>query len=63
MSPGGDAPAMSSHRPYLLRALHEWITDNGMTPHILVNAAYPSVHVPASAVKDGQIVRIYGSAP
>ena len=56
MSPGGDAPAMSSHRPYLLRALHEWITDNGMTPHILVNAAYPSVHVPASAVKDGQIV-------
>lgn len=56
MTTSPDSPRMSSHRPYLLRALHEWISDNGMTPHILVNAAYPSVHVPASAVKDGQIV-------
>lgn len=47
---------MTSHRPYLLRALAEWIADNGMTPHLLVDATRPGVQVPASAVKDGKIV-------
>lgn len=47
---------MTSHRPYLLRALYEWIADNGMTPHLLVDAARPGVQVPAQAVKDGKIV-------
>lgn len=47
---------MTSHRPYLLRALYEWIADNGMTPHILVDARQPGVRVPAHAVKDGRIV-------
>ena len=47
---------MTSHRPYLLRALYEWIADNGMTPHILVDARLPGVRVPAHAVKDGRIV-------
>ena len=51
-----DAPAMTSHRPYLLRALYEWIADNGLTPHILVDATKPGVQVPAHAVKDGRIV-------
>ena len=51
-----DAPAMTSHRPYLLRALYEWIADNGLTPHILVDATKPGVRVPAHAVKDGRIV-------
>ena len=32
---------MSSNRPYLLRAMYEWIADNGMTPYILVDAAAP----------------------
>ena len=49
-------PAMSSQRPYLLRALYEWIADNGMTPHVLVDARLPGVRVPAHAVKDGRIV-------
>src|SRR5690606_24836895 len=49
-------PAMSSHRPYLLRALYEWIVDNGMTPHVLVDAALPGVRVPRHAVKDGKVV-------
>lgn len=49
-------PAMSSQRPYLLRALYEWIADNGMTPHVLVDARMPGVRVPAHAVKDGRIV-------
>jgi stringent starvation protein B len=47
---------MTSHRPYLLRALYAWIADNGMTPHLLVDAGRPGVQVPASAVKDGKIV-------
>ena len=47
---------MTSHRPYLLRALYEWIADNGMTPHLLVDATQAGVQVPASAVKEGKVV-------
>lgn len=47
---------MTSHRPYLLRALYEWIADNGLTPHLLVDATRPQVLVPMHAVKDGRIV-------
>lgn len=49
-------PAMTSHRPYLLRALWEWIADNGMTPHLLVDATQPDVRVPPHTVKDGRVV-------
>ena len=49
-------PGMTSHRPYLLRALYEWIADNGMTPHILVDAAHAGVRVPAHTIKDGRVV-------
>lgn len=51
-----DSNTMTSHRPYLLRALYEWIADNGMTPHLLVDATRPMVQVPRHAVKDGRIV-------
>ena len=52
-----DAPhAMSSHRPYLLRALYEWIADNGMTPHLLVDATSAGVRVPPHTIKDGRVV-------
>lgn len=51
-----DSNTMTSHRPYLLRALYEWIADNGMTPHLLVDATRPGVQVPAHAVNDGRIV-------
>ena len=51
-----DSSTMTSHRPYLLRALYEWIADNGMTPHLLVDATRPHVQVPVHAVKDGRIV-------
>lgn len=47
---------MTSHRPYLMRALYEWVVDNGMTPHVLVDAQMPGVKVPRHAVKDGRIV-------
>ena len=50
------APRMGSNRPYLLRALNEWINDNGMTPYLLVDAGRDGVQVPASSVKDGRVV-------
>ena len=49
-------PQMTSQRPYLMRALYEWVVDNGMTPHVLVNARYPGVRVPTHTIKDGQVV-------
>jgi stringent starvation protein B len=48
--------AMTSNRPYLLRALYEWISDNGLTPYILVDATNPGVRVPPGAAKDGKVV-------
>lgn len=47
---------MNSSRPYILRALHEWIVDNECTPHILVDVNYPQVKVPPGYAADGQIV-------
>jgi len=47
---------LKPRRPYLLRALHEWITDSGETPHIVVDAAVEGVVVPRQYVKDGKIV-------
>ena len=46
---------MTSSRPYLIRAIHEWILDNEMTPHIVVDADADGVRVPPEYVKDGQI--------
>ncbi len=51
-----DANELSSLRPYLLRAHHEWMSDNGLTPHLVVNAERPGVAVPTQFVKDGTIV-------
>ena len=45
-----------SLRPYLLRAVHEWITDRGDTPQIVVDAERQDVQVPTDGVKDGRIV-------
>ena len=46
----------SSNRPYLFRALYEWILDNDATPYLLVDATKNDVQVPRQHVKDGQIV-------
>jgi stringent starvation protein B len=45
----------SSTRPYLLRALHEWCTDNGFTPYLAVYVD-SSVQVPMEHVKNNEIV-------
>jgi len=47
---------LSSHRPYLIRAIREWAIDNHLTPQLLVNAEADGVDVPAECVEDGQIV-------
>ena len=47
---------MTSNRPYLLRALFEWIADNDMTPHILVEAGAEGVDVPDQAVQKGKVI-------
>ena len=47
---------MTSNRPYLLRALYEWISDNSMTPHILVDAGFNGVDVPEQAVQKGKVI-------
>lgn len=47
---------MNSSRPYLVRALYEWIVDNDCTPHLLVNVDYARVQVPAGYASEGQIV-------
>ena len=47
---------MTSRRPYLIRAIYEWITDNSLTPHILVNAEYADVEVPTEHVHEGKII-------
>ncbi|MBL8343741.1 MAG: ClpXP protease specificity-enhancing factor [Rubrivivax sp.] len=50
-----ESPQGSSTRPYLLRALHEWCTDNGFTPYIAVHVD-ASVRVPPEYVKNNEIV-------
>ncbi len=47
---------MSSSRPHIVRALYDWIIENGCTPYILVNAFADDVEVPQEHVKDGQII-------
>ncbi len=47
---------MKSSRPYLVRALYDWIVDNGCTPFVLVDAHRSGVEVPQQYVKNGEIV-------
>jgi len=47
---------MTSNRPYIIRALYEWILDNQLTPHLLVDARRGDADVPAAYVQDGKVV-------
>lgn len=53
---GAAAGSALSRRPYLLRAMHEWMGDAGFTPHIIVEAGRSGVEVPNAYVKDGKVV-------
>jgi stringent starvation protein B len=46
---------MTSTKPYLIRAIHEWCSDNGLTPHLAV-AVTDQVRVPTEHVRNGEIV-------
>lgn len=43
-------------RPYMVRAIFEWLEDNQLTPHIMVDTTQPNVTVPVEYVQDGRIV-------
>ena len=47
---------MTSSKPYLLRAIYEWLLDNHLTPYVLVDAMRPHVSVPQQHVEDNQII-------
>lgn len=50
-----DDNQMTERKPYLIRAIYEWIVDNQCTPYMAVRADVPGVQVPQAYVKDGQI--------
>ena len=43
-------------KPYFIRAIHEWAEDNGLTPHVLVDASHEDALIPQEHVQDGQIL-------
>ncbi|PHM58164.1 ClpXP protease specificity-enhancing factor [Xenorhabdus hominickii] len=47
---------MSPRRPYLLRAHYEWLLDNDLTPHIVVDVSLYGVSVPMEYAQNGQII-------
>jgi stringent starvation protein B len=47
---------MNSSRPYLIRAIYQWIVDNGTTPHLLVDASLAGVCVPREYVENEKII-------
>ncbi len=47
---------LKPRRPYLLRAFYDWLLDNDLTPHLVVDVTLPYVNVPMEYVQDGQIV-------
>jgi stringent starvation protein B len=47
---------MNSSRPYLIRAIYQWIVDNGTTPHLLVDASMYGVRVPREYVENEKII-------
>jgi|SRR5690554_1621295 len=48
--------SMSSQKPYLIRAIYQWLLDNQCTPYLLVNTYHQGVVVPEQYVRDGRIV-------
>ncbi len=51
-----DMSQLSPRRPYLLRAFYDWLLDNQLTPHLVVDITLPGVEVPMEYARDGQIV-------
>lgn len=47
---------LSPTRPYIIRALHQWLEDNFLTPYIMVDTTLPNVDVPSEHIQEGRIV-------
>ncbi|OOY66110.1 ClpXP protease specificity-enhancing factor [Solemya velum gill symbiont] len=47
---------MTPSKPYLIRAFFDWIVDNDLTPHLLIDAEFPGTLVPEQHVQNGQII-------
>ena len=48
--------AITSNKPYLIRAIYDWIVDNDLTPYLLVNANFPGVELPQEYVSADRII-------
>ena len=52
-----DTPiSVTPTRPYMVRALYQWIEDNNLTPYLMVDATVKNVQIPTEHVQDGRIV-------
>ncbi|CAK9883678.1 MAG: Stringent starvation protein B [Candidatus Erwinia impunctatus] len=51
-----ESMSLTARRPYLLRAFYDWLLDNNLTPHLVVDVHFPGVMVPLEYARDGQIV-------
>ena len=47
---------MTPRRPYMLRAFYDWLVENDLTPHLVVDATLKGVRVPLEFVQDGQVI-------
>ena len=47
---------MTSNKPYLVKAIYQWCSDNDLTPHILVDTSQDGVLVPSEFIEDNRIV-------
>lgn len=47
---------ISPKRPYLVRAMHEWLTDNGFTPYLMIDATHEQLIAPKGYSQDGRLV-------
>lgn len=47
---------MTSSKPYLIRAIYQWLVDNRLTPYLMIDADFPDVLVPEHFIEDGKIV-------
>lgn len=47
---------MTTQKPYLVRAIYEWLNDNQLTPYLLVNTEFEGVQVPTEYIQDDKIV-------
>ena len=51
-----ETTSITPTRPYMVRAIYQWIEDNALTPYLMVDATAENVQVPTEHVQDGRIV-------